>query len=141
MAPSDVEVLAQAVTDLGVKIDGFRDEIKDQRVYAERTRDIVRRLNRFVVALVVIGVTVGIVAVVAIRTARVAQANSTRAVSQCEASNNARTVTLNTWNTVLSADFTSYLPPDQRQAAIERLAGLRANLAKVLVQQDCSKLK
>ncbi len=138
---SELATLSASVDSLIATVADLLTELRDQHVFAERSRTLIRRQWLLTGALLLVGLGVAVVAVVAIRTARVAQTNSARAVSQCGASNNARAVTLNTWNTVLSADFTSYLPPDQRQAAADRLAGLRANLAKVLVQQDCSKLK
>lgn len=145
---ADLETLAVAVDGLNTRLDTVIAAAGELRTYGERSRTLIWRQWIPIVGVILLALALGWVAVGARHTAQVAkqaaataQLNAAHAVSQCEASNNARVVTLGTWNTVLSADFTSNLPPAQQEVAKARLAGLRANLATVLAPQDCSKLK
>src|SRR6266480_3048362 len=95
---SELATLSASVDSLTATVADLLTELRDQHVFAERSRTLIRRQWLLTGALLLVGFGVAVVAVVAIRTARVAPANSARAVSQCEASNNARAVTLSTWN-------------------------------------------
>lgn len=146
-ASSELDILTASVDGLTESIDALRAETQELHEYGRRNRTLIRRQWIIIAAVILLAVWLGFTALgarhaadIAKNASGLAQRNSANFVSQCQSGNNARAVTLTSWNTILSADFTSTLPPAQQAVAKARIAQLRDNLAKVLAPQDCSKL-
>ena len=146
MATGDLETLAEAVTLLTTTVEGLRTETREQRVFAQRSRSLIRRLWIVIALMVALGVVVGFVAVDARHTARVAsqaaqlaQQNANHAVLQCEAANQEGQRTRALWEKVITYPPIPGETARQKADREARVAQFRHDLDVTYPQQDCSK--
>jgi len=85
-------------------------------------------------------VVVAVVAVGARHTAKVAQRNANRAVTQCEILNNEGLRQRKLWEKVIVNQPPAKTPQDAAVQAAQ-VAQFRRDMNETFVQQDCSKLK
>lgn len=139
MAEADSGTLTDAVTDLADKVDAFRTELREQRTYGEQSRKLIRRLWKVIGGVVLLAVVLIIVAIVSFRTAKLAQRNANKAVTQCEVVNNEGQRQQKLWEKVIA---NQPLPKTPQEAATQaaQVAQFRKDLNEAYVQQDCSKL-
>ena len=140
MTPSDVEGLTGAVSGLTGEIQGLRAETQKLDVYGRRSRALI--WGQWVLGLIVLllVVAVALVAIGARRTAKVAQHNANRAVTQCEVLNNEGQRQRKLWEKVIVNQPPAKTPQDAAAQAAQ-VAQFRKDMDEAFVQQDCSKLK